>query len=356
MEAGKVKNGFKPGMDPLSAAAMGLGEALGARGGVFFSLSSMPFLAWGSGKRVVWPRLKQFLEEVNIKDGNRGYCLASARGLLAGKGEAWVQVLAIPLQGAGGLDGIIGYLWDRGRELTTKEIRFIRAFLLFNRLAQEAGAMARVRSILKERQRLRQELHDGLSQSLSYIYFTLGALEQSAPVFKEEIGAIRREVIKAADDLRKTLWGLTFPSPADSLAWLQAPLPELLSGLSQDFGRRNRIQIRITGTNPGGHGKELAPTAKGEVVRIVQEALVNIAKHAQASQVVVGWHQGSQGTAVRIKDDGVGMDYGGGGRKGRGAGLGLTGMQERAQEVGGTITWRSRPGRGTRVIIYIPQG
>lgn len=354
MGGARANIGPKPSADPLSAAAMSLGEALGARGGVFFSLGSMPFLAWGLGKRTVWPHLKRFLEAIVVKGEGEGYCFASVKGLLAGKGDAWVQLLAIPLHGARGLEGFLNYLWDRDRELTGKELKFIQAILLFDRLAQETGAMAIVKAIIKERQRLRQELHDGLSQSLSYIYFTLGALEQSASGFREEISGVRSEVVKAADDLRKTLWGLTFPTISDSLAWLQAPLPELLLNCSQDFSRRNRIKIMATGTNPGGQGKDLAPAVKGEVVRIVQEALVNVAKHAQASQVVVRWHQGSRGMAVRIKDDGVGMDHSRQERKGKVAGLGLTGMQERAQEIGGIIAWRSRPGKGTRVILYIP--
>jgi signal transduction histidine kinase len=98
----------------------------------------------------------------------------------------------------------------------------------------------------------------------------------------------------------------------------------------------------------------LEPHAEGELYRIAQEALNNILKHAQAHHVTLSLYcVPEQGTVVlEIGDDGVGFDLAEGRRSG---GMGLRGMEDRAEQLGGKLTVDTRPGTGTTVRVEVPQ-
>jgi signal transduction histidine kinase len=84
--------------------------------------------------------------------------------------------------------------------------------------------------------------------------------------------------------------------------------------------------------------------------RIVQEALTNASRHANAKQIKVTIERHSRDVQAVIEDDGVGFDR----RKARRRGLGLLGMEERVREIGGTLDIKSQPGRGTRISVLLP--
>jgi two-component system, NarL family, nitrate/nitrite sensor histidine kinase NarX len=98
----------------------------------------------------------------------------------------------------------------------------------------------------------------------------------------------------------------------------------------------------------------VAPETSLEILRIVQEALSNTARHAQASHVLVRLATGRHGLQVVIKDDGLGFDSAEGLE--RPGCFGLAGMRERAERIGGTLQVESQVGRGTSLVLSVEGG
>ena len=109
------------------------------------------------------------------------------------------------------------------------------------------------------------------------------------------------------------------------------------------------------GQIPGNDGapQAVAPETALDILRIVQEALSNTARHAQASHVLVRLAAGGQGLQVVVKDDGLGFDPSEGIE--RPGCFGLAGMRERAERIGGTLQVESQVGRGTSVVLRVEE-
>jgi signal transduction histidine kinase len=124
-----------------------------------------------------------------------------------------------------------------------------------------------------------------------------------------------------------------------------------LQWLLEDFERRSGVSCEFSE-----HGVQdvLPDSVKTCVYRVVQEALHNCEKHAEASQVRVAVRQVADQIGIEIEDNGRGLELNTKGMPGRNAGLGILGMRERAARVGGEITLESSPGRGTRISLQIP--
>src|SRR5690606_32301256 len=102
-----------------------------------------------------------------------------------------------------------------------------------------------------------------------------------------------------------------------------------------------------------GEMSRLLPEYETLLFRIVQEALTNVAKHADARNVEIGLDIAPEELVIYISDDGVGFDAGAV-MDGRGGGWGLLGIRERTQLLGGESQIRSQPGRGTHVTVRMP--
>ena len=116
----------------------------------------------------------------------------------------------------------------------------------------------------------------------------------------------------------------------------------------QRFAARTGVDVRL---DAQGDIESLGEEEQTAVYRIVQEALTNVGRHAQASSVEVQLARGGYGTVLCVRDDGAGFDTAGGRN---GAGLGLEGMAERARVVGGELDLRSAPGAGTSLTMRLP--
>ena len=128
-------------------------------------------------------------------------------------------------------------------------------------------------------------------------------------------------------------------------------LEPALERLSADIAQRSGLRVQLAVGLP--EYERLAPETETVVYRVVQEALTNIVRHAQASMVSVAVTGFGQRVRAQIEDDGVGFDASS--PPGRGH-LGVVGMEERAQLVGGTVTVTSVPGEGTTVQVEVPRG
>jgi signal transduction histidine kinase len=197
------------------------------------------------------------------------------------------------------------------------------------------------RALLEERGRLAREVHDGLAQDLWYARLKQGRLAQM--LTDEEPRALAQDVMDAIDsgiaDARQTVMAMRSGSS-------DAPLLEVVERYVEDFADRYAIQARFEGN---GDVPALPARTQAEVLRIVQEALNNVRKHADATVVRVGTVTEVGGLEVTIVDNGRGFDP-----ARVDDGFGLAGMRERAQIIGAHLTVESAPSDGTRIRLFVP--
>jgi signal transduction histidine kinase len=202
-----------------------------------------------------------------------------------------------------------------------------------------------------ERRRVSRELHDGLGQELTALILGLKALEQAVPQgtpgrgrlreVEAVVGRIGREAHDLAVELR--------PTALDDFG-LGPALATYVARWSERTGVAAEFQ------SPGLDGDRLPPEVETTVYRVVQEALNNVAKHAEARRVSVILERRQDEVTALVEDDGRGFDpERAGSGQGR-RGLGLLGMRERVALVGGTLLVESEDGGGTTVRARIPLG
>lgn len=215
-----------------------------------------------------------------------------------------------------------------------------------------------------ERQRIARELHDATGQSLTAISLGLRGIgrlvEQDAPAITAQLREVESYSVGALTDLRRIIADLR-PSQLDDLGLVAA-----LRWYVQSFEQRHGVQAIF---HSQGDADRLPNETETVLFRIVQEALTNVAKHAQAHQVTVTLQTQPQGVRVTIEDDGQGFTVGHMLNRDRQgnlgdysgempplSGWGLLGMQERTHLLGGECLIESTPGTGSRVQVWIPIG
>ena len=214
------------------------------------------------------------------------------------------------------------------------------------RLYEQTGILAAVR----ERERIARDMHDGLAQALGYIHMHLGALE--ARTSAEAQGEIRgelREIKKVAgeayEEIRQSIFGLrTMVSRGLGL------IPTLTEYL-HEFSRKNGITTHLQ--VGGDHAPRFSPDVEVQLVRIIQEALTNIRKHAGATRAVVRFDVEGDCCCVTVRDDGQGFEPGKIPEEGCHH-FGILSMRERAQGIGANLEIDTAPGTGTKVMVRLP--
>jgi two-component system, NarL family, sensor histidine kinase UhpB len=200
----------------------------------------------------------------------------------------------------------------------------------------------------EERQRIARELHDETAQSLTSLLIGLRVIEKlkSPQEVLRRIADLRAQTARTLEEVRKLAVDLR-PSALDDLGLVAA-----LQGYTDEFARRSRANVEF---HASGLEERLPDDVQVVVYRIVQEALTNVLKHADAGHVEVQVRRENGTVWASVVDDGQGFDVDAMLRS-RERGLGLFGMRERVALVGGTIEITSRPGQSTRVAIQIPLG
>ncbi|WP_439627728.1 CheR family methyltransferase [Gemmata sp.] len=194
-----------------------------------------------------------------------------------------------------------------------------------------------------ERRRVARDLHDTVGQLLAGLSLTLKSLEAGDP--PPAAGGLA-EAQRIMNDLGRELHGLAVrlrPTSLDDVG-LAPALGQLVSEWSSRSGVR--ADFHASGVEPG----RVPAEVETAIYRVVQEALTNVAKHAGASAVGVAVTRSDGSVSVAVEDDGAGFDPDAA-PKGR---LGLLGMRERVELVGGTFEVESSPGAGTTVAVRIP--
>ena len=192
-----------------------------------------------------------------------------------------------------------------------------------------------------ERARLARDLHDEANQALTGVLLRLEATAQHAPGgLRDELRETQAVATQAMGELVRLARELR-PAALDDLG-----LAAALRTLVDEFGRRAGLAAELTLGRGALDG--LDEERHLVVYRVVQEGLSNVARHADATGVLVSVAADGAATVIRIDDDGAGFD-----QRGTPVGLGLAGMRERAVLAGGRLDVRTAPGRGTLVELRL---
>ncbi len=215
----------------------------------------------------------------------------------------------------------------------------LAALVAENAALAEAAAGA---ATLAERNRLARELHDTIAQGLTAVTLQIAAAERA---FGRDPERAQQRLTRAhelaqltLDDVRRSVWTLAEP-PVDA-----AGLPAALDALAAQVAQRSGLALRAEHRG----ALSISDAAATQALRIAQEALHNVEKHAGARSVTIAT-DGGEHFVMRIADDGVGFDP----ALPR-AGFGLRSLAERARLAGGALDVQSAPDGGTVVQLTIP--
>jgi two-component system NarL family sensor kinase len=201
-----------------------------------------------------------------------------------------------------------------------------------------------------ERGRISRELHDGVGQSLTALKIQLALLEQwAAPDNRElslRLGELRELADRTLQDVRQ-ISHLLRPQMLDELGLLPT-----LRWLARTFQKRTGIEVELVSEEVG---ERTDPDVQNLVFRLVQEALTNVAKHAQTPTVRVQLRAAEERLLLRVEDRGAGFDAAEVLRStDEERGFGLRGMRDRVHLFAGRFTLTSRPGEGTTLEVEVP--
>jgi signal transduction histidine kinase len=215
----------------------------------------------------------------------------------------------------------------------------------------DLAAAEREAGVLEERQRLAREIHDTLAQGFTSIVMHLeaaeGALEGAAlPASAQgHLTQARQTARDSLTEARRMVWALR-----PDLLEQAGSLDEAIQRLAARWSAGEAITVSATTTGV------LAPLPPGHEVtllRVAQEALNNVRKHAGARTAAITLSYMGDAVALDVYDDGDGFDLDQR-QPGRAGGFGLLGMQERIKALGGMLTVESAPGEGTTIAVSLP--
>jgi signal transduction histidine kinase len=208
----------------------------------------------------------------------------------------------------------------------------------------ELAEVSREAGILAERDRLASEIHDTIAQGFSSIVMLAQAAEavidDDRDRARKQLDLIGRTARENLAEARSLVAGLV-PVPL-ARASLADALARLAGRAGEELGVRTDFAVRGS-PRPLGTGTEVV------LLRVCQEALSNVRKHAGATLVRVALSYCDEGVRLEVTDDGAGFDP-----EHAGGGFGLRGMRARVSEIGGELTVRSAPGDGTKVSAELP--
>jgi signal transduction histidine kinase len=252
------------------------------------------------------------------------------------------------------LCGVMWLLWERDEQIArhrqalaelSAANRRLEATIAENEdLHRQLLIQAREAGILDERRRMAREIHDTLAQGLTGIVTQLQAAEQGA----DDPVRWRRHVTAAT--------GLAREGLAEARRSVHALRPELLetgrlsealADVAERWSGLNGIHVQVTTT---GAVRPVQPEAEFALLRAAQEALANVARHADATRVGLTISYMENEVALDVRDDGVGFDPG----LPEHDGFGLAAMRQRIEGLAGTLQVESEPGNGTAISACVP--
>jgi len=253
--------------------------------------------------------------------------------------------------------GLMWLLWDHDQQVARNQRalaelgaanRRLEATIAENDgLHQQLLAHAREAGVLDERQRMAREIHDTLAQGLTGIVTQLQAAERAAgqtpgdpASWRRHLNAATRLARESLTEARRSVDALR-PSPLEC-----GRLSEALADVAARWSAVNGTPVQVTVT---GTARPIEPEAEFALLRAAQEALANVARHANATRVGLTISYMENEVALDVRDDGVGFDPGLTDR-----GFGLVAMRQRIAALSGTLQVESEPGNGTAISACVP--
>ncbi len=235
-------------------------------------------------------------------------------------------------------------------EFTADDQRLVELFALHAaiaidnaRLHQQAADLA----IVRERERIGRDLHDGIIQSLYAVSLSLEDVPEMMITSRSEaegrVDAAIDSLQSSIRELRNFIYGLR-PETFDG-----ADLPAGLIALAEQFRYNTLIEVDVDVDREV--STTIAPEDGTQLLHLAREALSNAARHARAAHVAVTFHRESGGATLRVSDDGIGFDPSAGVAEGH---HGLANMRARAEAIGASFQAESALGAGVRIIVVLP--
>jgi two-component system NarL family sensor kinase len=243
--------------------------------------------------------------------------------------------------------GIINIAGPAWRRLTVAELRLLATIAYQVGIAVERGRLASDSARLaraEERARLAREIHDTLAQGLTAIGLDLeGALrhlEDSPEQARARLERALTTTRASLEEARRSVLDLR------SMPLAGRPLVDALAALARSFTSETGVRVVEHATT----GLDLPLRIEAELYRIAQEALANVRRHAQATEVKIALRVSPNEVVLTIHDNGVGFAPGDVAEESHG----LVGMRERAKLLGGRLRVDSHPGKGTKISTRVP--
>jgi signal transduction histidine kinase len=278
------------------------------------------------------------------------------------------DALCVPLQAEGTVEGVLSLNNRQGPgPFNEEDLRLLTALgnhvtlairnaSLYEQTTRQRRTMERLLSKLvwaqeEERKKVSLEIHDGPAQTLYAALFRLQTYqallgsdpEHAAQELDGAVGSIRDTL----QEIRRLIFDLR-PMSLDEIGLVPA-----LRQYAEKLSSRHAIRIEVKTRGPE---RRFAVSLETALYRIVQEALTNTWKHARATKASVTVTFDARRCNIQIADDGIGFDLAAVGANGQGEHLGIVGIRERAEMIGGSLRIASAPGAGTTVIVSVPVG
>ncbi|MEU5868496.1 sensor histidine kinase [Nonomuraea sp. NPDC047529] len=207
---------------------------------------------------------------------------------------------------------------------------------------------AREAGVLGERQRLAREIHDTVAQGLTGILTQLEAADEAvgaAPAVRARLATVRELARESLTEARRSVQALR-PAPLAA-----AQLGTALSEVAAAWSRASGVPAPVSVT---GDARPLHTEVESTLLRVAQEALANVGKHARAARVGITLSYMEDVVALDVRDDGSGFTPGSGSTGGSGGGFGLVAMRQRVTRLAGSLAVESAPGQGTGISATVP--
>lgn len=281
------------------------------------------------------------------------------------KAEGLRAHLAVPMKMGDEVTGVLSIASRSGRKFGQGDLWLLARLATLTAIAIQNSRLherAQLAAVLEERERLSREIHDGVAQTLGYIGLISRAAQDRLERgrtgrVQDDLTEIERAAYHAYCDAREDILGLRVSSYGGR--GLVSALRAYVARFNQQCG----LDVRIAAH--GSWPEVLPEETESQLVRIAQEALSNVRKHANATRVSIELSVQDGYGEVAVQDDGRGFDVArcgnpgatrsdGKARRTPGNCFGMQTMRERAEAIGGELLVRSAPGSGARVAVRFP--
>jgi signal transduction histidine kinase len=292
----------------------------------------------GSGPNAIWHEL--------LDDSESAPALMLFKAHLRELGVH--TILFVPMLVAGRVAGFIGIRFTQKRDFRQEEIELTRALAHQATLAIQLtrlSVQSRQSAVTAERNRMARDIHDTLAQGFTGVIVQLEAAGEA--MSQSRTARVSDHLNQASELARESL--------REARRSVQALRPQALEGKQLSDALKDLVKKMTAGTTvkaeftSQGEQQKLPPEWEANLLRIGQEVLTNVLRHAQASEFEVRLVLDGREIRLDLRDNGCGFNP-----RGRHEGFGLQGIQERAEGMGGQLTIQSAAGKGTAISIVLP--